>query len=421
MTETKTDSTTSDGSSGSDRGGALTPSSAASSLSSTASTGSILGEVLNRTREWFGTYIRVADDLDLDLLALWTVHTHLAAVSYSTPRLQIDSAMPGAGKTTVLEHLNRLAYEPVQAASVSSPALLARLVAGGIRTILIDEVDRSLNPKKPGVEDLIAIINSGYKKGATRPVLVPVQGGNWDVKEMSTYSPVAMAGNSPQLPDDTRSRCIRVLLIPDFKGEASESDWEVIEPDAFDLAETIRQAVEQVSDDVRTARPALPEKCVGRMKEKWNPLRRIAEVAGGDWPAMCDVLIERDIEETEMEREEGLAKLPPAVILLKDLSEVWGDTDFRKTTSLVTELALHNPEMWGMNSAYGKALTTQRMGRMLMQAYKINSVKLPDGDRPRGYRRTAFTQLWDQFDLEPSKETGRTGPSVRTDRREGAA
>src|SRR3546814_15954853 len=83
-----------------------------------------------------------------------------------------------------------------------------------MRTILIDEVDRSLDPKKPGVEDLIAILNSGYKRGATRPVLVPSKGGEWDVSEMSTFSPVAMAGNAPHPPDDTRSRCIRVLLLP---------------------------------------------------------------------------------------------------------------------------------------------------------------------------------------------------------------
>ena len=37
---------------------------------------------------------------DLDLLALWTVHTWLVAETYTTPRLLFDSPVPGSGKTT---------------------------------------------------------------------------------------------------------------------------------------------------------------------------------------------------------------------------------------------------------------------------------------------------------------------------------
>jgi hypothetical protein len=87
--------------------------------------GSILGGALTVVRAWFGRFVSVPDDLDLDLLALWAAHTHVALETYSTPRLILDSTMPGSGKTTVLEHLQRLSYAPIQAASISSPALLA--------------------------------------------------------------------------------------------------------------------------------------------------------------------------------------------------------------------------------------------------------------------------------------------------------
>lgn len=52
---------------------------------------------------------------------------------------------------------------------------------------------------------------------------------------MSTYGPVALAGNSPNLPDDTRSRCITVLLLPDLDGTVADSDWQHIEEDALAL------------------------------------------------------------------------------------------------------------------------------------------------------------------------------------------
>ena len=37
-------------------------------------------------------------DADLDLLTLFAVHTHMVVESYTTPRLQIDSPVPGSGK-----------------------------------------------------------------------------------------------------------------------------------------------------------------------------------------------------------------------------------------------------------------------------------------------------------------------------------
>jgi hypothetical protein len=154
----------------------------------------------------------VTEDQDLSLLALWTVSTHLAVELYTHPRLLIDSTMPGSGKTTVLDHLSRLAWAPVQAASLSSPALLVRLLQNGVRTILIDEVDRSLHPNKPGVDDLIGILNSGYRRGATMPVLVLAKGGNWEVREMPTFAPVAMAGNRLACPT-TPARSIRIPLM----------------------------------------------------------------------------------------------------------------------------------------------------------------------------------------------------------------
>lgn len=378
---------------------------------STASTGSAglnMGPCLDDVRDWLARFISVMDARDLDLLALWAAHTYLAHETYSTPRLQIDSTMPGSGKTTVLEHLARLAWHPVQAASLSSPALLARILDKGIRTILIDEVDRTLDPKRQGVDELIAILNSGYKRGATRPVLVPAKGGGWDLNEMPTFSPVAMAGNAPSLPEDTRSRCIRVLLMPDFDGSVESSDWEEVEPAALDLSRRLRLAADGVRDEVRTIRPPLPDGCVGRLKEKWGPLARVAAVAGGDWAARVDELIRRDILEVEMERDEGLTRLPPAVVLLRDIHAVWrAGHAFTASTELIEELAMHRPDMWGDVSAYGKRLTVQRMGRMLVQAFKVHSTRLGTGSR--GYRLATFVPIWRRFKLDAPIQTDGTG------------
>ena len=160
-------------------------------------------EVLRNVTAWYKRFVVVCDELDLPLLALWTVHTHLAKECYTTPRLLLDSITYGSGKTTVCEHMQRLGCNAVHMATISSTPLLVRILENGIRTLLVDEVDRSLAPDRQGVGDLLSVLNSGYKVGATRPVLVQTKGNNWEVQNMPTHAPVVLAGNSPRLPYDT--------------------------------------------------------------------------------------------------------------------------------------------------------------------------------------------------------------------------
>jgi hypothetical protein len=381
--------------------------------------------LLDRIEQWFSRFIAVTEDQDLSLLALWTVSTHLAVELYTHPRLLIDSTMPGSGKTTVLDHLSRLAWAPVQAASLSSPALLVRLLQNGVRTILIDEVDRSLHPNKPGVDDLIGILNSGYRRGATRPVLVPGKGGNWEVREMPTFAPVAMAGNSPRLPDDTRSRSIRILLMPHLDGAIEDSDWE----DLDEAAELLRSEIIEFADSVREQiiglEVDLPKGCIGRAKEKWRPLKRVDVAAGGRrWTEIADELIARSLDEDADERDAGLRTLPPGMVLLTDLHKVWPkDEPFEgvvPTSELVSILIDTNPEYWGAGSSYGKALTETRFGKLVNQAAKVTSQR-PGGRGPRGYRRVQFAAVWHRLGIgrkEPGApgEPGEPGANNRVNR-----
>lgn len=352
-------------------------------------------KVLDDVRKWWGRFVLPINDSDLGLLTLWAFHTFLCLETYTTPRLIIDSPIPGAGKTTVLEHLKRLCLNPVQTATLSSPALLARILDKSLRTILIDEVDRVLDPKNPDIKDLVAILNSGYKRGATRPVLVPSTGGKWDVAEMPTFSPVAMAGNAPDLPDDTKSRSIRILLLPDLEGLIEDSDWEMIEDEAMELGKRLAAAADAVRGMVRDSRPPLPEGTIGRMKEKWFPLKRVAVIAGARWSAIADELILNDIEEARLDREEGLTNVPPAITLLADIHTLWSDEiPFVASANLVKLLIKHNPQYWSSESHYGKDLTVQRMGRMLVKSFKVHSHRQTDGERQRGYYRSNLITAW---------------------------
>lgn len=360
-----------------------------------------LSDLLEEVRAWFERYVFVLKDSDLDLLALWAVHTWVCEETYTTPRLLIDSPVPGSGKTTLLEHLARLCKSPVQMAAVSSSAMLARLTANEIRTLLIDEADRALNPKKPGVEDLIAILNSGYKRGGTRPVLV-ASSNDWVVEEMPTFSPVAIAGNSPIIPEDTRSRCLVVRLMPDRNGRVRESDWEVIEPAARELSEKIQRVLEEHRGHVRDSNPDLPPGCVNRLKERWKPLKRVAATASTDWAERVDELILADLDSARELAESGDVQLAPNLQLAKDLFEIYKtESEFSPTTQLVTKLVRLNPDQWSSASFYGKDLTPQRLGRILSNAFGVNSLRWSDPARSRGYHKGQFLVIWNQLGISP--------------------
>lgn len=127
-------------------------------------------------------------------------------------------------------------------------------------------MDRTLRPDGPLTNDLLAILNTGYRVGGVRVVSVPTANSGWEAHEMRTFAPVAMAGNAPRLPDDTVQRSIRVLLMPDLHGTVQDSDWEEIEDEAKALQQAIAAWADSVRSLVKGMTVTMPDGCVGRFK-----------------------------------------------------------------------------------------------------------------------------------------------------------
>ncbi len=175
---------------------------------------------LEAVRGWFARFVSTVDEpSDLDLLALWAAHTHLAVETYTTPAA--GARLPGA----------RVAARPPSSSTSSGcacprcrwPRCPPRRCWPGCSTPGCGP-SSSTRPTGPCTRQ------EGRRGGLAGRAQQRLQARRHaagadarprtagQVSEMPTYAPVAMAGNNPQLPEDTRSRCIRVLLMPDLDG-----------------------------------------------------------------------------------------------------------------------------------------------------------------------------------------------------------
>jgi hypothetical protein len=221
-----------------------------------------------------------------------------------------------------------------------------------------------------------------------------------------------MAGNAPNLPEDTRTRCIVVRLLPDVDNQAQECDWEQLEPWAIQIKCDIEASLAKWKLENESLQPPLPKDCIGRFRDKWKPLKRIAVLAGTEWAERVDQYILQDIENVKEQKENGDVQLPLHMQLAKDLHEVFeGEFKFVGTEVLLTELARSNPEYWGESSMSGK-ISARKFG-WLISKFGFTSQRNTEG--VRGYHSKLFEGVWRALGLAPNKPTEPTEPPKATE------
>lgn len=345
-------------------------------------------ELLDEVRAFIARFVAFPSPDALVAVTLWTVMTHVADHLFTTPRLALLSPEPGSGKTRVLEVLALLVAAPMLVFNASAAAIF-RTLTTSMRTLLFDEVDAIFkNRGKDGEtsEDLRALLNSGYRRGATIPRCV---GPRHDVQNFPVFAPAALAGLG-ELPDTIMSRSVIIRMRKRLRSEPVEPFRSRIhEPEAEPLAQRISEWAKQHGEAIGAAWPKLPPGVVDRNAELWEPLLAVADAAGGHWPdtarAACIELLK-----VAEERDVSLG-----VRLLIDLRTVFGDLDAMSTADILEDLHRLEEAPWG--DLYGKPLAPRGLARML-KAYEVRSTKVKvDGKSLQGYRREDLWEAWERY------------------------
>ncbi|UPW07199.1 DUF3631 domain-containing protein [Gordonia terrae] len=350
---------------------------------------------MHKTADAIERYLRryavLGSDHHFVAAVLWVLHTHVVECFDTTPRLFLDSAVPGSGKSRVLELLEHLVRGPLNSFSASPAALIRSIDAGG-RTILMDEID-TLYAKSAGTEDITAVVNAGYKRGAMVPRCVG-QGMDIEVVELSAFAPMALAGLHANVPDAVRSRSIHFRMRKRIA--AIEPLARYRRRDAESEAAPIRSALTRwsestVTDTLDAARPELPDGVEDRPAEVWEPLLSVADAIGGDWPRRAR---EACVHFVFAKSADGPSLGVEMLTAIHAIMARFGVDDITTSALLVAIRNLRDDSPW--HPARGE-LDPATLARILRPFDVAPQQFKRDGKKVRGYRRYGDGGLFDAF------------------------
>ena len=247
-------------------------------IQSVSNLGSLFDLAVDGLKRW----ITFQSDNEAIVCGLWAAHTHCFQCFPYTPYLNITSPAKQCGKSNLLICQSKLCARPWYSIS-PSVAVVFRKIERDMPTLLLDESDRYLKDAEENKQELLSILNAGYKRGAT----VDRCGGanKTDLESFHVFCPKAFAGIG-DLPDTTADRCLSIGMQRQKAGSKRFYEDEV-EADLLPIRDGLEKwaAMPGLGDKLNFKIPKtdFPDSLSDRAREVCEPLYRIAKLAGEDW------------------------------------------------------------------------------------------------------------------------------------------
>lgn len=165
-------------------------------------------ELFRELRSFIYDHVDFTEPLCYDIVAAFTIASWRAENFECAPYLLFLGDF-GSGKTRALEVLQELCYRALVSASISTAALV-RLLEKYRVTVLVDETEllNSKSKYSDSRQELVAILNSGYKRGQFYTRAKP---DTDDVEFRKTFGFKALAGTQDFV-QTLNSRCIPIAM-----------------------------------------------------------------------------------------------------------------------------------------------------------------------------------------------------------------
>jgi putative DNA primase/helicase len=342
----------------------------------------LLSDVAKTVRRFIVCQQEVAD-----AVSLWVAMTWFMDAVQIAPLAVITAPEKRCGKSQLLALIGKLSYRPLSASNIS-PAAMFRAVDVWQPTLLIDETDSFLKDN----EELRGIINAGHTRDSA--YVVRVVGEELKPARFAIWGAKALAGIG-HLADTIMDRAILLELRRKLPHEKVER-LRHAEPGLFDeLSAKLARFANDYREQVRRARPELPDSLHDRAQDNWEPLLAIADVAGGDWPA-------RGRRAALKLSGTDSPTMSTGTELLADIRDVFDSlgVDRIATRRLIEELCADDERPWATYN-HGKPITPRQVAKRLGE-YGITSTTIRIGlETPKGYRRDMFEEAFQRYSWLP--------------------
>jgi len=347
----------------------------------------------------------VLDKYQAQLAALWVCACWFVDVIHAAPIALINAPEKACGKTLLLTVLGKLAPRAALASGIS-PSVLFRMIEAYQPTLFIDEIETVLKDN----DDLRGLINAGHTRDSAYVWRSVAKGRDFEPKCFTVWGMKSIAGiNAIKLAETVTSRSIIFELRRKKKDEPVQRLRQA-EPDLFStLASKLARFGEDYSQQVRDARPALPEALSDRDQDNFEPLLSIANVAGGHWP---DTALKAAL------RISGTALTVRSIAneLLGDIQKIFRQKKIEKISSadLITALCEDEESAW-ITYERGQPITPRRLARLL-KSYNIASKNLRFNNKSgiKGFELGQFTDAFSRYLTTPTENTPLSATPLQT-------
>jgi len=361
----------------------------------------LLCEVSNTIRQFI-----VLDKEQADAVALWVAFTWFMDVVNIAPLLIISAPEKSCGKTLLLDLLTKIVCRPLATSNMKA-ATLFRMAEKWHPSILIDEADTFMKAD----DELAGLINAGHTRATAKAWRLV--GKDFDPKDFNVWGAKAFAGISIEkhLPDATISRAIVINLRRKLKHE-SVSRLRYAGDGLFEeLSAKLARFAEDYSQQVKDARPTLPEELTDRAQDNWEPLLAIAQCAGDEWVKDGTLAAMKlscaDVQVVSKSNE-----------LLADIQKVFEEKELDKigTKDLTDALVSDEEKPWATYNR-GKPITPSQVSKLLT-GYGIKSKTVRTGNRTaKGFEISQFDDAFNRYLATPLNlpTQGNNSPKANND------
>lgn len=322
--------------------------------------------------------------------ALWITMTWVIDAIDVAPLAVITAPEKRCGKSQFLSVIGKMVMNPLATSNIT-PAALFRTLDAWKPTLLVDECDTFMKEN----EELRGILNSGHTRNTA--YTVRLIGRDLTPKRFDVFGPKALAGIG-KLADTLMDRAIKLELRRKLAIEKVER----LRHTSDHVFDTIKSKLARFAldycDQIKNARPTLPDELHDRDQDNWEPLLAIAEIAGEPW-------IENARRASLRLTKEDAQSASTGIELLQDIRTILTKNGYIKiyTADLIKKLCEDEEKQWNSFN-HGKPISAHQIASRLKE-FKIKSKTVRGGKKTRkGYETVSFNDAFNRY-LRNENET----------------